>query len=184
MKPGAQRVVDLTEGLQDFYVLAGTGLIFVGRDDWPNLLAGAGLDEGSTVRLGRRHGDSYYEGLDIYDAFRARHGSGFNLDFLGVLAGSLILTVGDAAIREHVQDKSEVMQFLRHARHAVAHGNRFNLSTGEPKMPAVLRRATEQGGDLEIDASLNGDEFLLQFMSTGDVMDLLDAVKAHVSTAT
>ena len=59
---------------------------------------------------------------------------------------SMILTVGDAAIREGVQDKSEVMQFLRHARNAVAHGNQIHFREGEPKYPAVLRRPAARGG--------------------------------------
>jgi len=59
------------------YVVAAMGLRFVGEPRWQELFDAFGIDCGSTMRLGRRD-DTYYEGVDVYGAQAAVHGSGYN----------------------------------------------------------------------------------------------------------
>ena len=61
-------------------------------------------------------------------------------DFLAVrdqlwLAGAL-LTLGDALAAENYFDHAPDLEFVRHLRNGIGHGNRFHFLHGEPRRPA------------------------------------------------
>ena len=70
-------------------------------------------------------------------------------------------------------DKSPELEFFRHLRNGISHGNRFHFKSGEPKRPARFRA-------FNMTPALHGQAVLFEYMSTGDVFDLLDHVKAHL----
>jgi hypothetical protein len=153
----ACEIANLIERLMSYYVIAAMGF---------------GIDRGSTMRLGRRY-DTYYEGVDVYAAQEAVHGSGYNLDFLGTMLSVALLWIGDALTRASYFDRAPVLEFIRHLRNAVAHGNVFNLVNGEPRRPARFRQ-------FEITANLHGTPVLFEYMMGGDIFDLFDDVVAHL----
>ena len=92
--------------------------------------------------------------------------------------GSLLILVGDAVKRTRVQPQMAsarpLFELLRHLRNAAAHGNRFRLDKGEPRHPAGYRTFHVKSED-------NGREnVLFDFIPTGDVLDLLQAIGAHI----
>lgn len=134
-----------------------------------------GLDPGSTSRLGRRD-DSYYEDRDVYEAISvARDNRGFNLDFLGGLITTAVSWIGDELSANECFDKSPELELFRHIRNGLSHGNRFHFRSGEPRRPAKLRGYV-------LDASLHGQNILFEYLSTGDVFDLLDHVRDHLQS--
>lgn len=159
--------------LKGFYVAASMGMLFLNHPRLSDLLLELGLDPGSTVRLGRKD-NSYYEGLDVYAALASTRGdAGFNLDFTGALLTVAVSWVGDELAANQYFDRTKELIFFRHIRNGLSHGNRFNLKNGEPKHPARFRH-------FQIVPELHGQNVLFEFMSTGDVFDLLDHVAEHL----
>ena len=90
-------------------------------------------------------------------------------DYVGVFLMATVTLIADRLSRNSYFNKTPELEFLRHVRNAVAHGNRFNIRSDEPKRPARFR-------GFEISQSLNGTELFWQFIGPGDVLDLLDEV--------
>jgi hypothetical protein len=93
-----------------------------------------------------------------------------------------LLTLGDELSRVGYFDQAPDLEFLRHLRNGIGHGNRFHFLNGEPKRPAHFTGAA--GGDgatstvhpattFEITHSLEGQPVLFDFMGPGDLCDLL-----------
>lgn len=57
-------------------------------------------------------------------------------------------------------DESPLWEFLRHCRHAAAHGSAFNLKVGQPRLPAAW-------GELTITRALNGSPLFRESNATG-----------------
>jgi hypothetical protein len=103
------------------------------------------------------------------------------------LAGAL-LTLGDRLADEGYFDQGPDLEFVRHLRNGIAHGNQFNLLHGEPRRAAHFtgpeRRALPDGrvtrfGDVttfEITPALQGRPVLFDFIGPGDVCDLFQFV--------
>lgn len=173
MARSAEEIADMLQRLQDYYAAISTALIFLNDDDALRLLQAKGYDPGSTVRLGRRD-NSYYEGIKLWDAIHSVRGNaGFNLDFLGSLFMTILSWVGDELSKNGYFDKSPELELFRHLRNGISHGNTFNLLNGEPRRPATFK-------GFEITSALHGQGVLFGFMSTGDLFDLFDHVKAHL----
>jgi hypothetical protein len=169
----AKEIADMIQRLQDYYVAVSTALVFLNDDDALRLLQAKGYDPGSTIRLGRRD-NSYYEGIKLWDAIHSVRGNaGFNLDFLGSLFMTTLSWVGDELSKNGYFDKSPESELFRHLRNGISHGNTFNLLNGEPRRPARFK-------GFEITPALHGQGVLFEFMSTGDLFDLFDHVKAHL----
>lgn len=98
------------------------------------------------------------------------------------LAGAL-LTVGDALAVAGYFDRAPDLEFVRHLRNGVAHGNKFHFRTGEPSRRAYFtgpgKTSLPDGTVLdsppffEITPPLEGQEVLFGFIGAGDVCDLL-----------
>ena len=97
----------------------------------------------------------------------------FNLNFLGSQFMTILSWLGEELSKNGYFDKSPELEFFRHLRNGISHGNTFNLLNGEPQRPA---RFTQ----FEIMPSLHGQPVLFEFISTGDLFDLFDHVKRHL----
>lgn len=102
-----------------------------------------------------------------------------NLTFINMGIRSAILHVGDAFSSIGYFDRSPEIEFLRHTRNAVAHGNRFNI-TGPLKLPASFR-------SYSISISLNGSKLFSDqegngYLHEGDALALLDYLELKISS--
>jgi hypothetical protein len=175
MARSAKEIADMLGRLQEYYAAVSTALVLLNDDDVLRLLRAKGYDPGSTIRLGRRD-NSYYEGIKLWDAIHSvRRNAGFNLDFLGSLFMTTLSWVGDELSKNGYFDKTPELELFRHLRNGISHGNTFNLLNGEPRRPAKFKR-------FDITSALHGKNVLFEFMSTGDLFDLFDHVKAHLRT--
>jgi hypothetical protein len=93
-----------------------------------------------------------------------------------------LLTLGDA-IADADLDRGPDLEFIRHLRNGVAHGNRFHFRNGEPRRPAFffgpLGRFLPNRAIIEcdvpefrIEASLEGSPVLFDYVGAGDLYDL------------
>lgn len=177
------RTTDAIDHYKRFFIVASVGTLVLGPSDWLRRLELLGMPDWQSMRLARNGPiESYYHETNIMAKVRKTRGPDFNLTFMNGLMSLVLLAVGDSCLREGLVDKAEVMQFLRHVRNAIAHGGTFDFRKGEPRHPAVMRRSPELNGDLEITRALQGLRLFPQFMALGDAMDLLDAVKRHVTS--
>lgn len=177
MTRSAKEIAEVIDRLRAYYVGASVGLVLLNDDDVLRVIESKGYDLGSRTRLGRRDG-TYHDNLpDLWTAIREVRGSpGFNLDFLAGLLMVAVSWVGDDLRRNGYFDKTPELEFFRHLRNAVSHGNRWHFTGGEPKRPAVF-------GSFTLSAALHEQEgVLFDFMSTGDVADLLEHTAAHLRT--
>ncbi len=173
MARSAKEIADMLQRLQDYYVAVSTAIILLNDDDALRLLQAKGYDHGSTIRLGRRD-NSYYEGIKLWDAIHSVCGNaGFNLDFLGSMFMTTLSCAGDELSKNAYFDKVPVLELFRHLRYGISHGNTFHLINGEPRRTAKFK-------GFEISPALHGQGVLFEFMSTGDLFDLFDEVKAHL----
>ena len=171
----AQEIADLIDRLQAIYAATSTALILLNDEQVLGLLAAKGCDAGSTIRLGRQD-NSYYEGIKLWESISLVRGSpAYNLDFLGTQFMTILSWVGHELSENRYFDKTPELEFFRHLRNGVSHGNRFNLRRDEPKRPARFR-------GFEITPALHEQPVLFEFISTGDLFDLFDHIKTHLRT--
>ena len=169
----AREIADLIDSLQSVYAATSTALLLLNDDQTIQLLAAKGFDPGATIRLGRQD-NTYYEGIKLRDSINLVRGNArFNLDFLGSQFMTILSWVGDQLSENGYFDKTPELEFFRHLRNGVSHGNRLNLLHGEPKRPAKFK-------EFEITPTLHGQPVLFEFISTGDLFDLFDHVKNHL----
>lgn len=95
------------------------------------------------------------------------------------LSGSL-LTLGDALGQQQYFDHAPELEFIRHLRNGIAHGNRFNIDKRGreqlAKYPAHNRLAAIRGDNqelFEITPALNGQPVLFDYMGPANVLDVL-----------
>jgi hypothetical protein len=92
-----------------------------------------------------------------------------------------LLTLGDELAQVGYFDQGPDLEFIRHLRNGVGHGNRFHFLHGEPRRPAHFTGAA--GGDgstplvypattFEITSTLEGQSVLFDYLGPGDVCDL------------
>jgi hypothetical protein len=173
MARSAKEIADMLERLQQYYAAMSTALVLLNDEEVLGVLKAKGYDSGSTIRLGRQN-DTYYEGIRVWDAILSVKGNaGFNLDFLGSTCMVILSWVGDELSKSSYFDKCPELELFRHLRNGISHGNSFNLQNGEPRRPAKFN-------NFEVTPSLHGQPVLFKFMSTGDLFDLFDFVKAHL----
>jgi hypothetical protein len=99
--------------------------------------------------------------------------------------GGALLTLGDELAKAAYFDRRPDLEFIRHLRNGVGHGNTFHFLHGEPRRPAHFSGPagrempdgsfTPQGqqNTFEITAALEGQTVLFDFVGPGDVCDLL-----------
>ncbi len=93
------------------------------------------------------------------------------INFLMESAGSLLILAYEICKSKPWYDKGPYLEFLRHCRHAAAHGGLFNFYKDEPKNPA-------NWGPFRLERSLQGtrlfkDENGIGLLSPGDPIRLL-----------
>lgn len=163
----------MLDRLQATYAAVLTALLLLNDNNVLSLLQAKGLDPGSSIGL-RRRDNTYYKGIDLWDSIRAVQGNaGFNLDYLRSQFMTILSWVGDELCKKHYFDKSSELEFFRHLRNGISHGNAFHLLNGEPRRPAKFK-------GLEITQALHGKQVLFEFISSGDLLDLFDHTKAHL----
>jgi hypothetical protein len=169
----AREIAEMLDRLQATYAAVSIALMVLNDDDVLSMLQAKGYDPGATIRLGRRD-NTYYEGIKLWDSIHAVGGNaGFNVDFLGSQFMTILSWVGDELSRNGYFDKSSELEFFRHLRNGISHGNTFNLLNGEPRRPAKFK-------GFEITQALHGQPLLFEFISSGDLFDLFDHVKTHL----
>jgi hypothetical protein len=100
--------------------------------------------------------------------------------------GGALLTLGDELADAGYFDKGHDLEFVRHLRNGIAHGNRFNLRGSEPVRPAyftgpaqrlladgITTTPTGETHTFEITSALQDRPVLFDFLGPGDVCDLL-----------
>jgi len=173
MSVEAEDIADLISEMRAAYAALSILPVLINQPDFSDYLLAHGLDEGTTIRLGRKDG-SYYEGLDLHDSLRSAAGHApFNRMQLGMIFFLIFSIVGDRLKDENYFDKDPLLEFFRHVRNAVSHGNAFNFVGKEPTRPAVFRGFTLSKAD-------QGATMFFEYMLTGDAMDLLDDTEEHL----
>ena len=126
-----------------------------------------------SLELGRHDGTMY--SIKTYGPLvkQLRANPTFNLEYLGIVLQSLLMNIGDELARNRYFAKSPELEFFRHIRNALGHGNRFHFKGKEPVLPATLR-----GRNLSRD--LHGQQVFFQYMNIGDVFDLLDDLESQL----
>ena len=157
-----------------YYVATTTILFsFVNDPHLVDLLNRKGMDRGSMTRFGKRD-DTYTKNYDVYGAIEnVRNNKQYNLEMLGGLLMTIISVIGDKLKQNDYFEKTSELEFFRHIRNAISHGNQFYFKHNEPKRQAMFK-------NFEITASLQGKNCLFEFMSTGDVIELLEYTKNYL----
>ncbi|WP_143497335.1 hypothetical protein [Pseudomonas sp. Irchel s3h17] len=98
-------------------------------------------------------------------------------EFLNIPIKAAILHVGDAFSKVKYLNRAPELEFLRHIRNAIAHGNRFNI-TSELKLPATF-------ASYIITNSLNGEKLFSDidgegYWYDGDALALLDFLESRL----
>jgi hypothetical protein len=102
------------------------------------------------------------------------------------LVGSL-LAIGDALSDKKYLDHSPLLELIRHLRNGIGHGNKFTFKQGNRtpgldqlrKYPAHNKQAEIKSTEFNIDGSLEEHPVLFDFMSPGDVLDLLQSLEIY-----
>lgn len=173
MSAEAEDIADLIAELRLAFATLTLMPALINQPDFLDYLDSHGFDRGSSVRLGRKDG-TYYEGLDIHESLASAVGHGpFNRLQLGLALFVIFSFVGDRLAQEKYFDKTPELEFFRHLRNALSHGNKFHFIGKEPARPASFRAFSLVRAD-------EGSTLFFEYMSTGDAMDLLDHVEAHL----
>jgi hypothetical protein len=166
------RAVEILRFLRATYGAASTGLLLLQNENAGRLLSEIlGDDWGSKVKLGRTDGSRY--SLDLWDSVSTARGNvAFASLFRMTQVGMTVLTAGDELGRLAATDPTlraiPEVEFLRHLRNAVAHGNRFSFRPNEPSRIAAF-------GSLTITTALQGfTPVLFDFVRPGDCLALLE----------
>lgn len=103
-----------------------------------------------------------------------------SLIFLSLSIRAALLNVGDELKKIDYLDKSPELEFLRHIRNGVAHGNRFHF-LGPVKKAASFRTytITDSLQGTKIFSDHEGDGFL----HIGDALALLDFLESKITSA-
>lgn len=174
MNTDSYLIADLIDSLKDQYVAQSIGLIAVNQRGYHDLLRASGYDFGTTLPQGRRDNTMYRSLPPFWDAIdRCANNPEFNLNYLGGLLTVHTSWVGDRLGQHKYFDKAPTLEFFRHLRNALSHGNRWHFTNNEPRRPATSR-------EFELDASLHGQTVLFEYMLPGDVFDLFDDTAAHL----
>jgi hypothetical protein len=134
------------------------------------------MENYKTVPLGSRAAgeDSnvnlwFYLNKNNSDDFYGTGGTPFSTSVLQTICQSFCISAFETLVasRHHsIIVAHPIVQFLRHLRNASAHGNRFNLASGQPDKPA-------QWNTKVIEPGLHRQECFFAFLGPGDLTPLL-----------
>lgn len=121
-----------------------------------------------------RHDGTVYEFKDYGNLVKElRSNDSFNIEYLGMLVQTAFINIGDELSRNGYFDKAPVLEFIRHIRNALGHGNKFHFLGKEPSRAAELRGRA-------LSKQLNGQQVFFDFMALGDAFDLLEDAEVHL----
>ena len=112
-----------------------------------------------------------------------------------VWLGGAVLTLGDELARSNYLDQGPDLEFIRHLRNGIAHGNRFEIRGSEPTRPAHFTGAkgtahtsdgqpvwvATEGSFFEITPAVHGQAVLFDFIGPADVCDLFQFVAVRLT---
>lgn len=96
-----------------------------------------------------------------------------------------LLTLGDALAKYDYFDRNPVLEFIRHLRNGIAHGNKFKIDKPDnlKKFPAHNRNAINKStANYEITPELQNQPVLFDFIEPCDLVILLNSVGFHLQT--
>lgn len=136
------------------------------------------LVRGTLLDHRRKDGSNYDPATDFRDeVYRVRENRDLQIQMPVAAMMSIVSLAGDAVQKAGLYKRfpSCEMEFLRHVRNAVSHGNKFKFANHEPKTTASFKQFT-------LDYSLNG-RYLWDYIWPADVMELLDHIEQHLREA-
>jgi hypothetical protein len=173
MSVESTRIAATIADMRDNLAGISTFLMVLNSSRYETILNEYGIDPGSTIELGRLDG-SRYTSLDVYKSVgRIRGNPQFNLDYIGVFLMATVSLIADGLAQNSYFARTPELEFLRHLRNAISHGNRFHFRHGEPTRPASFRGFT-------ITKQLEGKRPFWEYMAPGDALDLLDEVELQL----
>jgi hypothetical protein len=101
----------------------------------------------------------------------------FNLDYPGLMLQAMVLQIGDALAKNNYFEKTPELEFYRHIRNALGHGNRFFFKGGEPKRAATF-------GTRTLTPDLHGQQVFFNYMAPGDILEIWDHISGYLQTKT
>ena len=136
--------------------------------------------EGSKSRLGRKlnKADGGYYELELYPLMRSLGDNpDENLDVLRTAMSLKIPQICDYMKNHKLLKPTPEFEFFQHLRNAISHGNRFHFKYDRK----IKLRKPAAFGSLKLDVSMHGkQDVLFNYIYPGDVMDLLDFIKANI----
>lgn len=148
-------------------------LATVNHPDYGSLLQRLRLNTGSTISFGRK-GGAEYTALDLHASVaRIRGNPQFNLDYIGAFLMATVSLVADRLAINSYFNKTPELEFLRHVRNAISHGNKFHFLRGEPRRPACFEA-------FALSTDLEGSVLFWDFMMPGDVLALFDEIEKQL----
>ena len=127
----------------------------------------------NSVRFGRHDGTMYE--IKNYGPLvnQLRSNPQFNLEYMGLMVQTIFINAGDELSRNGYFDRTPELEYFRHIRNALGHGNAFHFVGKEPIRPASFKGRT-------LSQTLNGQTVFFDFMGPGDALDLLEHVELHL----
>ncbi|MCF2487498.1 hypothetical protein [Dyadobacter sp. CY347] len=112
--------------------------------------------------------------LNIPDSIKALNGApSFRLEMIRLPTAGAILKIGDLLAKSGYFTKTPELEFMRHLRNGIAHGNQFNFVPAEPRRPASFETFVIENG-------LHGKTVLGDFIESGDVLALFDLLESNL----
>jgi hypothetical protein len=176
MSSAAQRAMGFIGNAKLILVGANLFLYLLNHDDHYKMLRSELFPiADNSIEFGRHDGTmARIENIGpVVDQLRSN--PSFNLEYMGLLVQTVILNIGDELSRNGYFDKTPELEFFRHLRNGLAHGNTFHFSRNEPSRPAAFRGRS-------ISRSLDGQQVVFGFVLPGDVLDLIDHLERHLAT--
>lgn len=165
--PSREYIADRIKVAREVFVGTQMFLYMLNREDFFQTMKGHLFPSSDTnLNLGRVGRDTPYSIANYGPLVESLRGNPqFNVNYMGLLLQSMVVQIGDMLSRNAYYEKTPELEFYRHLRNALGHGNRFHFSSGEPRRPATF-----QGR--EITAALQGTQAFFNFMAPGDVFEL------------
>jgi hypothetical protein len=127
----------------------------------------------NSVGFGRTDGSVYRINNCEPLVQQLRANAQFNIEYIGLLFQTVFVNVGDELARNGYFDRTPELEFFRHIRNALGHGNAFNFLRNEPARLAEFNQRV-------LSRALNGQKVFFDYMGPGDALDLLDHLEAHL----
>ena len=169
------RIADQIMTAKQLYAGTTTFLFLLNHDGhFASLKAELFPSPDTCLKLERKNSSTPYSLVDYGPLVEnLRNNPQFNLDYLGLLLQAMVIQIGDALQRNDYFDKTPELEFYRHLRNALGHGNVFYFSRGEPRRLASFKGRT-------LTNSLHGSSGFFNFMAPGDVFELWDYLEKYL----